>query len=105
MHEGIKVIVLLRDPRGTYMSRYPYIRKETRKRNIKNYCDMMASDWKRVVSLFSEYGNTISKVLHYIRYEDMASQPIDSMNLLYNFLGFNFQGGTGRRCISMCNDG
>ena len=81
--KGAKVIQLLRDPRGIYMSRF--VLKNV-KYDMKQYCD------SRVADLF--YARREYKLAHIqfinnyyiIRYEDLALNPLEEMYRLYEFL-------------------
>lgn len=95
LRQGVKVIQLLRDPRGMTASRIEnpsrayqlnnsskFLEKEAR-----DYCEMALNDLEYMNRLYSRYGDVILSVFHIIRYEDLAENPSKGMQQIYDFLG------------------
>ena len=87
MRRGVKVIQLIRDPRGTFQSRLHLAPVGDRTDNIRGYCNNISDDLDHLRRLYKKYGDDVQKSIFYVRYEDMTSRPISYLYELYNFLG------------------
>ena len=83
IQQGAKVIQLLRDPRGIYMSRF--VLKNV-KHDMKQYCDSRVADLFYARREYKLEHKQFINNYHIIRYEDLASNPLEEMYRLYEFL-------------------
>lgn len=85
----LKVIYLVRDPRGTISSQNVVFWKMDMQRTVnftRYYCDTIREDLDAVEPLFETYPDRIKL----LRYETLADDPIRTSQELYAFLGLNF---------------
>ena len=88
MRRGVKVIHLVRDPRGTYTSRRRIILgTDNRTDDIKRYCDIVLNDLDTIRDLYRRYNQDLLKALYVVRYEDIATRPLWYLYDIYKFLG------------------
>ena len=83
---GVKVIQVIRDPRGTFRSRYRLAYKENPYVSVKNECKNMMKDMDYVRHLYKQYGDDIRKMIYFIRYEDIVKRPLKSLYDMNRFL-------------------
>ena len=83
IQQGAKVIQLLRDPRGIYMSRFKI---KGRKLNMKQYCDSRVADLFYAGKEYKLEHKQFMNNYYIIRYEDLALNPREEMYKLYEFL-------------------
>lgn len=94
IRRGLKVIVLLRDPRGMTASRYTSPDKYLLRRSdvilaaeAADYCNMALDNLRYIRSLHRSYPAQIHKSFYFGRYEDLAADPVGNLHDIYNFIG------------------
>ncbi|XP_069122199.1 carbohydrate sulfotransferase 1-like [Argopecten irradians] len=100
----LKVIHLMRDPRGTVGSqkRYGELRKccnETE--SVRMFCSTVLRDVIDREDLQRRFPNRIMSVF----YEDIAEHPIRSSKELYSFLGMNYTSESEKEILHMTSSG
>lgn len=87
MQQGVKVIQLIRDPRATDHSRASFRKGDPFLDTIKDYCDEHMNDLTYINQIYQTYKEALRDRIHFIRYEDLATKPIETMESVYQFLG------------------
>ena len=94
IHQGVKIIHLVRDPRGVWNSRmkchHQYVLYD-----IRLYCDAIRNDLDYAQAL-NDASVDISKVYHLVRYEELAYHVADGVRRLFRFLGITLSVDTVR---------
>ncbi|KAJ8970088.1 hypothetical protein NQ317_018045 [Molorchus minor] len=85
---NVKVVLLIRDPRGTLQSRRhrDWCPGEPDCDQPNNLCADMVSDYSAAIQLKKRYPNRFRA----IRYEDLSLHPFEIIKDLFNFLGLYF---------------
>lgn len=86
MRQGVKVVHLIRDPRGVHSSR----RQLSGSRSMEHmtlFCDNLAEDFNFLEELETLYPDEVPKVYHPVHYEDLAYNATHGVKELYQFLG------------------
>lgn len=85
---NLKVILLVRDPRGIYNSRRfrGWCSVSQQCSNISSICSEMQSDLKSYNKLKSLYPNKLTM----LRYEDLVTNPFEESRSLFSFLNMDF---------------
>lgn len=85
---NLKVVHLVRDPRGMLSSRSNYFTKIEHDipRHANNICRRYMNDIQNLRRLSKLFPGRIER----ITYEAMAEKPVDTAKALYKFLNFNF---------------
>ena len=97
MMKGVKVVHLVRDPRGVMSSRLKVMENDiqTKKRDVFiidvqkdsiKYCQEIVEDLEYLHTLFLLYPSLKSNY-YILRYEDLAENPINKSQEIYSFLG------------------
>ncbi|XP_059154777.1 carbohydrate sulfotransferase 3-like [Physella acuta] len=84
----MKLIYLVRDPRGSYLSKqraFNIISSNTTY-EAERYCRRVSEDIEAAMQLKTTYPSR----LYLTRYENLAEQPSSAYQKLYSFLGLNF---------------
>lgn len=81
----IKVLHLIRDPRGVVLSRAKANRTEKMLSGGSELCEKITQDILEREGLEKTYKNTFKVV----RYEDLATRPLDTASDVYEFLGLS----------------
>ena len=92
MERGQRVIVLLRDPRGVWMSRmgiHRYRNKSDQITDLTSYCKSMHQDLVWIKNQIQLH-RCATKRLVLLRYEDLAKDPMTEIKRMYSFLGRSF---------------
>lgn len=92
-HPDIKVLYLIRDPRGTIESQkrvFGNFDWENVTEFSRNYCANFREDLNAMEPLFDEY----PKNMKLLRYETLAESPLKVSEELYAFLQLNFTAAT-----------
>ena len=84
---GVKVIQLVRDPRGTYLSRGRF--ENGKRKPIHRECQTTLNDLQYIRKLYRTYGAIIKKSVYFLRYEDLAIRPMRTIFQVFKFLGVN----------------
>ena len=79
----VKVIHLLRDPRGMLLSRMKYLKNTDLLKNSDSACRRILHD----ISLRKQLELTYQDTFLEVKYEDLATNPLDWLNKIYNHLG------------------
>lgn len=90
MRRGVKIIQVIRDPRATVLSRgllHQSSQVKVMMDSMIKYCDRRLSDLMYVKHTFARYNVNHSDVIYYLRYEELATNPIRTMVDVYTFLG------------------
>ena len=95
--ENVKTIYLVRDPRGVFMSRTPFLMEKYNVTNLDilytvHYREEMRKHCRNIVQDYEFIkANThfIPDILFLVRYEDVAYHPKEMTAQIYSFLGFN----------------
>lgn len=87
---NLKIIYLMRDPRGSVNSRMKFpvsqwCKKDPMCSNPKHYCDALAEDLKTSCTLLRDRPDDF----RIVRYEDLALDPFGTTNSLVKFLGMS----------------
>ena len=85
LRNGVKVIQLVRDPRGTYLSRGRI--KNGNRKPIHKECQTLLNDLQYIRKLYRIYGANIKKSVYFLRYENLASRPMRTIVQVFKFLG------------------
>lgn len=91
MKDGVKVIHLVRDPRGMLRSRQPFAEQDTQN-STQEYCDQHLKDLEYIRGLSDVYPHQMQSSIHIIRYEDLAINPMSNLQRIYKFLGVDPDG-------------
>ena len=95
--DDVRIIYLVRDPRGVFMSRSPFLKTKYRDRNLKSlYMGHYREEMRRLCqNMVLNYDfieankNSLNDRLLVVRYEDIAYHPTEMTSQMYSFLGFN----------------
>ena len=98
IHAGVKVVQVIRDPRGVAASRLPLHQPPDLNSNVtwigENFCRHAMEDLRYRDEVIRPDPALSSRYL-LLRYEDLARHPVEQMNALYQFL--NLQPDTNVR--------
>ena len=79
--QGIKIIQLVRDPRGMYMSRTLLGDNQ-----LERDCKGFVNDLKYIRKLHKSHKDLVRKSIYFLRYEDLARKPIQTIDNIFEFL-------------------
>ncbi|XP_069122200.1 carbohydrate sulfotransferase 5-like [Argopecten irradians] len=100
----LKVIHLMRDPRGTVRSQKRYggfTHSSNDTESVENFCRTVLRDVLDREDLQRRFPNRIMSVF----YEDIAKHPITSSKELYSFLGMNYTSESEKEILHMTSSG
>lgn len=90
MREGVKVVHVVRDPRGLTHSRMKLHKAHTHFGQVdeasREYCEGAVEDIRYIQRQVAIDEAAVKQRYHVIRYEDLAWEPEQQMEELYNFL-------------------
>ena len=91
LKQGVKVLHVIRDPRGVVSSRY-----RVRKQQYANltyyaasYCNRALADIKYIREQERSNPTLIRQMYHVVRYEDLVADPVEWVKSLYEFMGIS----------------
>ena len=91
MAEGVKVIHLVRDPRGVLSSRKPYVsalKSSIGAYDVSDiYCSGVLKDLAYMRGRYRIRPGHVNRTHFLLRYEDLASKPNQTVQEIYKFLG------------------
>ena len=79
--QGIKIIQLVRDPRGMYLSRTLVWEDQ-----VEQDCNGFVNNLKYVRSLYKSHKELVKRSVYFLRYEDLATKPMQTMENIFRFL-------------------
>lgn len=83
---NLKIVHLLRDPRGVIMSRLALGSRMNITATAESLCLAMESNYLEASRLTSSYSGRIYQVY----YEDLATNPMETFKKMYDFIGYSF---------------
>lgn len=92
VRDGVKVVMLVRDPRGVISSRNVLGRDVPKwEGDTYDQADVYCQDWLTDLAYMrarrQKDPEGTDSSFYFVRYEDLASKPMEQMERLYNFLG------------------
>ena len=88
LKQGVKVLHLIRDPRGVMNSRFRIQKQQYANftHHAAKYCDTAVTDMKYIREQERSNPTLIRQMYQVVRYEDLAADPIKGMRSLYKFM-------------------
>ena len=89
--QGVKILHLIRDPRGVVNSRVR-VQGHTHDNvthDAATYCNTAVDDMKYIREQERNDPTFIRQIYHIVRYEDLAADPVKGMTSLYEFMGIS----------------
>lgn len=99
-----KLIFMLRDGRDIAISGWFHLRRqwgeEAGKEPIANYARRLAEAWRNDIDMARAFSKEHPEICHWVRYEDLLTNPNDQMERVLKFLGMNSSPEIVKACVA-----